>query len=155
MPRFLQHRGISFIVVAAGLFATGHAVRAGDINVRDVWSRATPPGIEVGVAYLVIDNRGKPDRLLAASSPVAKRTELHISEMKNGMMQMRHLDAVDIKAGAATAFAPGGRHIMLIGLKRPLKQGDTFPLTLKFRNAGRLRVMVHVLGIGQNPEKRR
>lgn len=142
------------LVVAVGLIAAIRAAPSSGINVRDCWSRATPPGIEVGVAYLVIDNHGKPDQLLAASSPVAKRAELHISEMENGIMKMRHLDTVDIKVGTPTTFAPGGRHIMLIGLKHPLKKGDTFPLTLTFKNSGPVRVTVPVLGIGETLPRR-
>lgn len=139
------------LIVAVGLVAASAAVAAGNIDVKDSWSRATPPGIKVGVAYLVIDNRGKPDRLLGASSPVARSAELHVTTMQGGMTQMRHLDSLDIKAGSHTAFAPGGRHIMLIGLKQPLKDGESFPLTLKFEKAGAVKVSVHVYGLGKTP----
>lgn len=145
---------ISVLVLAIGFVVAVRAAPAVGVSVRDCWSRATPPGVEVGVAYLVIDNRGRPDQLLAASSPVAKRAELHITEMKNGIVNMRHLHSVDIKPGTPTIFAPGGRHIMLIGLKHPLKKGDTFPLTLRFKNAGPVRVTVPVLDIGETLPQR-
>jgi periplasmic copper chaperone A len=149
------HRPLLFAVLfsfgaMSAVFAAG-GVAAGGIDVRDAWSRSTPPGIEVGVAYLVIENHGAPDRLVSASSPIAKHTELHISKMEDGVMKMLPLDAVDIQPGAQTAFAPGGRHVMLIGLKQPLKDGDTFPLTLTFEHAGRLRTTVRVYGIGKTP----
>lgn len=153
MPRTAKY-AVSVLVCTIGLIAAASAAPGGDVEIKDIWSRATPPGIEVGVAYLVIDNHGKPDRLLGASSPIAKRTELHISEMKDGLMTMRRLDAVEIKTGAPTAFAPGGRHIMLIGLKQPLKDGDRFPLTLTFKNAGPVQVTVPVFGIGKRPYQR-
>lgn len=139
------------LLLALGLSAAQTAMGADSIRVRDGWSRATPPGIEVGVAYLAIENHGKPDRLLGASSPIAKRVELHISAMKDGVMTMRHLDVVDIKPDAVTRFGPGGRHIMLIGLKHPLKKGDTFPLTLTFKNTGTVRISVHVHALTDAP----
>jgi periplasmic copper chaperone A len=139
------------LFAALFIFDVTIAVSAGGIDVRDAWSRSTPPGIEVGVAYLVIRNNGGPDRLIGASSPIAKHTELHISKMEDGVMKMLPLGAVNIEPGTQTAFAPGGRHVMLIGLKQPLKDGDTFPLTLTFEHAGRLRTMVHVYGIGKAP----
>jgi copper(I)-binding protein len=151
----LINSAASALLLAIGIAAGAPAATANGIAIRDVWSRATPPGIEVGVAYLAIENHGKPDRLLAASSPIAKHTELHISAMEDGVMTMRRLDAVDIKADAVTMFAPRGRHIMLVDLKRPLKKGDTFPLTLTFKNAGPVQVTVHVLGIAEVPEPRR
>lgn len=119
---------------------------AGNIRVTEAWSRPTPPGTEVGVAYFVINNQGGNDRLVGASSPVAKRAELHVSQMEGGIMRMKHLDAVEVKSGVPTSFEPSGRHVMLTGLKRPLKEGDAFPLVLNFANAGPVKVQVHVRG---------
>lgn len=152
-PKFVNSAA-SALLLAISIVTSTPAAPPSGVTVRDAWSRATPPGIEVGVAYLAIENHGKPDRLLGASSPIAKHAELHISAMKDGVMTMRHLDAVDVKPGAVTAFAPRGRHIMLIGLRRPLKKGDTFPLTLTFRNAGPVQVTVHVYGITEAPQPR-
>ena len=131
------------ILTLVALIASGGA-SADNIQVTEAWSRPTPPGIEVGVAYFVINNRGKDDRLLGASSPVARRAELHISQMEGGVMKMKHLDAVEVRSGVSTSFAPSGRHVMLTGLKRPLKAGDVFPLVLTFANAGPFKVQVHV-----------
>jgi periplasmic copper chaperone A len=102
----------------------------------------------VGVAYFVIRNAGKSDRLLRVSSPVAKSAELHISAMKDEVMKMEGLASVDIASGAPVAFEPSGRHVMLVGLKRPLKEGDVFPLTLTFANAGAVQVRVRVRRLG-------
>jgi hypothetical protein len=120
------------------------------IRVVDAWSRPTAPGIDVGVAYFTIRNAGKSDRLLRVSSNVAKRAELHVSTLKDGVMRMEGLSSVDVASGAPTSFEPSGRHVMLIGLKRPLKEGDVFPLTLTFANAGPVQVRVRVRGSG-NP----
>jgi len=131
------------VLTLGALIASGGAC-ADSIQVTEAWSRPTPPGIDVGVAYFVIDNRGKSDRLVGASSPVAKRAELHISRMEGGVMKMRHLNAVDVESGVPTSFEPSGRHVMLTGLKQPLKEGDAFPLVLNFANAGPVKVQVRV-----------
>jgi hypothetical protein len=133
------------------VFALGAAAPAGvsaqGIQVVDAWSRPTPPGVDVGVAYFTIRNSGKGDRLLRAFSPIAKRAELHVSVMKEGVMRMEGLSAVDVGSGAPMAFEPNGRHVMLMGLKRPLKEGDAFPLTLTFANAGPVQTSVRVRGL--------
>jgi periplasmic copper chaperone A len=133
------------LAVAASLPCTASAQ---GIRVVDAWSRPTPPGIDVGVAYFTIRNEGKGDRLLRVSSSVAKRAELHASSVKNGVVRMEGLDSVDVASGAPTAFEPSGRHVMLVGLKHPLKEGEVFPLVLTFANAGPVEVRVRVRGIG-------
>src|SRR5882672_12594634 len=134
------------LVLIVGALITGSGARADNIQVTEAWSRPTPPGIEVGVAYFVINNRGGNDRLTGASSPVAKRAELHISQMESGIMKMKHLDTVEVRSGVPTSFEPSGRHVMLVGLKQPLKAGEVFPLVLKFANAGPIKVQVRVMG---------
>jgi len=116
------------------------------IQVVDAWSRPTPPGIDVGVAYFTIRNSGKSDRLMSVSSPVAKRSEMHNSSMKDGVMKMEALKPVEIGSGASTSFEPNGKHVMLVGLKRPLKEGDVFRLVLTFANAGAVEARVRVRG---------
>lgn len=143
-------------IVLTGLLVScaatlAHADTANSVIVRDAWSRTTPPGITIGVAYFVIDNRGPKDRLLRVSSPAAKQAELHISVMEDGIMQMRPLKTVEVGQRAIVKFEPGGKHVMLIGLQQPLKAGDEFPLTLTFEKSGSVRTMVHVFGLGQSP----
>ena len=116
------------------------------LQVTNAWALATPPGIEVGAAYFVITNRGERDRLIGVSSPAAERAEVHVTTMDGNLMRMQRVDTVDIPHGAATSFAPGGRHVMLVGLKQVLKAGAAFPLTLTFENAGSLAVQVRVQG---------
>lgn len=134
------------LALALGAASPGSA-SAQSIQVVEAWSRPTPPGIDVGVAYFTIRNGGKSDRLLRVSSPVAKRAELHISAMKDGVMKMEGLSSVDVGSGAPVAFEPSGKHVMLMGLKRPLKEGDVFPLTLTFANAGSVQTSVRVRGL--------
>jgi copper(I)-binding protein len=122
------------------------AAPAQGIQVTDAWSRPTPPGIDVGVAYFTIRNTGKNDRLLRVDSPVAKSAELHVSAAKDGVMKMEGLDVVEVGTSSLVSFEPSGRHVMLMGLKKPLREGDVFPLMLTFANAGRVQASVRVRG---------
>ena len=125
------------------------AVQAGGgVDVSGSWSRATPPGMEVGVAYFMIENHGDADRLVGVASPVAQRAELHTHVEDGGLMKMRKLDAVDVEAGKAVMFEPGGKHVMLKSLQKPLEEGESFPLTLTFEKAGNVELEVFVHGIG-------
>ena len=105
------------------------------VHVDHVWSRAAMAGHE-GVVYLTITNDGAQDTLTGASTPVAAKAELHQSFNESGVMKMRPVAALPIEPGKPATLAPGGYHIMLTGLTQPLKQGDSFPVTLTFANAG-------------------
>ncbi|MFN3565651.1 MAG: copper chaperone PCu(A)C [Burkholderiaceae bacterium] len=137
--------------IAAGLaaasfaaFAHNHGHRAGDLTIEDAWARASAGGQTNGAAYLKIKNAGATDKLIAASAPVAEVVELHTHAMDGTTMRMRKVDAIDVAGGATTELKPGGLHVMLIGLKAPLKAGTKFPLTLKFDRAGEVKVDVEV-----------
>ena len=84
------------------------------------------------------------DRLVAAATPLAGEARLHIAINYNGVTKMRPLSAVDVKTKGQVALRPGGIHLMLAGLKRPLKEGQSFPLTLTFEKVGKLDVTVAV-----------
>jgi len=135
-----------YLVLALGGAIPGSASAQG-VQVVDAWSRPTPPGMDVGVAYFTVRNAGKSDRLLRVSSPVAKRAELHESAMKNGVVRMGGLSSVEIASGAPTSFEPSGKHVMLLGLKRTLREGDVFPLVLTFAKAGKVEAKVQVRGV--------
>lgn len=118
---------------------------AGSLQVSQARSPPTPPAAHVGAVYLSITNRGaKPDDLLAVSSPIAANVEIHRSTMVQGVMQMRPVAALECPPGVTVNIEPGGLHIMLLGLTQSLVAGSTFPLTLKFRDAGMLVVQVPV-----------
>jgi copper(I)-binding protein len=136
--------------IGAGVFARG-ALRAAtpapaSVKVLNAWSRATPPGASVGVAYFEIVNSGAADALTGIESPVAERVEMHSVSMNGAVMQMRPVASVQVPAGARISFKPGGLHAMLIDLKQPLQQDQRFALTLLFEHAGRVRVEVLVQG---------
>jgi len=119
------------------------------ISVEHPWARATPAGAKTGAAYLTLVNNGTiADRLVRASTPVAEKVQVHQEIDDNGVMKMRELPVVDIGPGAALTFKPGGTHMMIIGLKQPLKKGQTFPLTLEFENAGKIDLQVPIAKAG-------
>ncbi|MGH7004258.1 MAG: copper chaperone PCu(A)C [Alphaproteobacteria bacterium] len=125
--------------------AAGHAmepVKAGDLSLSGAFARATLPGAKVGGGYLTIVNRsGEADRLTGGSSTAAERVEVHEMKMDGDVMQMRQLkDGVEIPAGGTVELAPGGLHLMLMGLTAPLKEGDMVPVTLDFDRAGKVDV---------------
>lgn len=96
-------------------------------------------------AFMVLKNNGKvDDRLVSAKSDVAQAVEIHLSEMKDGVMSMRQVDGVEIPAGGQAELKPGGYHIMLIGIKQNLNLGDVVPLQLTFENAGTVSVLAEV-----------
>jgi periplasmic copper chaperone A len=125
------------------LIAGAAAAQSGGLQIDDAWARATPAKAENGVAYLTIRSPTA-DRLLKASSPVAAKTEVHTMEMSGMVMKMRPLAALDIPAGTPVTLKPGGLHLMLEGLKQPLREGQSFTVELDFEKAGTRRVTVAV-----------
>lgn len=135
------------LTVAAGPAAADTAAdtAASPIAVSGPWARAGAPAARAGAAFMSIANNGtEPDRLVAAETPVADKAELHTHLMDNGVMRMRPVDAIEITPGEPAVLAPGGMHVMLIGLKQPLTEGSRFPITLRFAKAGTLTVEVPV-----------
>lgn len=132
----------------AALPAAAQEYRAGDIVIEQPWSRAAGANA-TGAGFLTIRNTGAtPDRLLSASSPIAGRVELHTMSMDGGVMRMRPVEAIPVPAGGTVQLAPGGLHIMLVGLAQPLVQGGRAPLTLRFERAGEVRVELAVQAAG-------
>lgn len=133
--------------------APGLPARAADLAVEQPWARATPGRAPTGAAYLTLVNRGKDDdKLLGVASPVAAKAELHGTQAASGhaghVMEMRPVAEVEVKAGQSVVFKPDAMHVMLVGLKAPLKEGERFPLTLRFAKAGEIKVEVPVARAG-------
>ncbi len=123
----------------------GAPALAGELVIKDAWSRSTPPGSKVGVLYLTIDNgSNKSDRLLKLKTPVASSVEVHRTEVVEGVARMREVSIFHVGVGEHVEFQPGGLHMMLIGLKKPLVEGKTFELQLLFEVAGPRKVKVAV-----------
>lgn len=117
----------------------------GEITVGHGYSRPSLAGAKNGSAFVTLQNKGSAaDRLVKASSDVAAAVELHNHIMEGDVMRMRMVPAIDLPAGQTVTLAPGALHIMLLGLKRPLKDGDKFPVTLTFEKAGSATVEISV-----------
>ena len=126
-------------------------IAAGDapqIQVEHPWARASAGAAKTGAAYMTITDQGTPDRLTGASTPVADTAELHESMSDMGMMKMRPVPGLPVAPDKPVSLAPGGYHIMLMGLKAPLKQGDSFPFSLRFEHAPPITVTVNVEAVG-------
>lgn len=142
---------LSFGLVLLGAQAVlAHEFKVGDLEIGHPWSRATPAGAKVAGGYFTITNKGSaPDRLLSISSDVSEKAELHEMGVKDGVMTMRPVaGGLEIPAGGKVALAPGGYHLMFIGLKRQPKQGEKFSATLTFEKAGAVGVEFAVEGMG-------
>lgn len=139
------------VAVAIGASAAqAQAIAVGDLKIENATSRVTPAGAKVGAGYMTISNTGTTaDRLVSLSSPAADKVEIHEMAMKDGVMTMRELPGgLPVDSGKVVTLKPGGYHLMLMGLKAPLRQGDKVPVTLTFEKAGTTGITLDVQAIG-------
>ena len=135
--------------LALTLAVASSAQAASPLAVSGAWSRPAVAGTN-GVGYLVVTNSGKADSIGKVESPLAARVEMHASSMAGGVMSMKKEDRVAVPAGGQAAFAPGGYHLMLIGLTKTLKAGDKVPATLTFSSGAKVQTAFAV-GAGAGP----
>ncbi|PWK76141.1 copper chaperone PCu(A)C [Aminobacter sp. AP02] len=145
--RSIEERLGMVVLAAMLLFASTHAFahgfKVGDLEIGHPWSRATPAGAKVAAGYLTVKNNGsQPDRLVSIQSDVSDKAEIHeMAVDAKGVMTMRQITGgVEIPAGGEVAFKPGAYHIMFMGLKAPVKEGEKFSGTLTFEKAGTVTV---------------
>ena len=137
------------LVLALLVTATAAVANAQTVTIEQAWTRPTTTGQRVGGGFATLRNTGAlADRLLGASTAAAERVEMHSMSMDNNVMRMRQVDAIDLPAGEKVDLAPGGLHLMLMGLKAPLQAGDSVPVLLRFERAGEVSV---VFKIGARP----
>jgi copper(I)-binding protein len=118
--------------------------KLGALTVQSPWSRPAQAGMN-GVGFMTILNTGsKPVALTGVETALAGKAELHLSSMAGGVMTMRRQDRIEIAPGGKLSLAPGGYHLMLLGLKQPLKAGQKAPITLIFDNGRRMAVEMTV-----------
>ena len=130
----------SVIILGAG------SALAGDIMIKNPWSRASAGMARAGGAFMEIHNTGKnDDKLISASSNISAKTELHTHKMEGGMMKMREVDFIPVAAGGTAELKPGSYHVMFMGLKDKLVEGSSFPLTLNFEKAGKVELTVKIM----------
>tara|TARA_R110000868_G_scaffold162252_2_gene393321 strand:- start:128 stop:640 length:513 start_codon:yes stop_codon:yes gene_type:complete len=133
---------MSVLLIATGVLTPVHAA-TGDVMVSGGWVR--PSAAKTGAAYLTLTNNGATaDVLTGVESPAAAKVQIHTMEMDGNIMRMRKLDGLALPARESVSLAPGGLHIMLIGLTGPLNAGDEVELHLSFEHAGGLDVRLPV-----------
>ncbi len=131
------------------LVASAHDYQLKSLRIVQPFTRATPPGAVAAGAFFVVENTGaKPDALIGVASPAAARAELHQMSMDGGVMKMRSMTSIDVPAKGRLELAPGSYHVMLVDLVQPIKVGDKVPLTLTFRDAGSIDIVLHVQAMG-------
>ena len=145
-------RNLSKLAFAALLMvaAVPAFAQSPSIQVENPWARATPSGAKTGAVYMTIDNKSSiADRLTGVSSEVAKKLQIHETKTDKGITKMREISGgLPVPVGGSLVLKPGGYHVMLIDLNKPLKAGETFPLTLVFEKAGNISITVPVQSMG-------
>jgi len=140
------------LVLAIGPAFT-HDYKAGSIEIKHPWSRATPRGSEVAGGFMKLINTGtESDRLIGGSTAAAGKFEIHESAMEGGVMKMRPLPkGLEIKPGQTVELKPGSYHLMFVGLKEPFEKGKRVKGTLQFEKAGTVEVEYAVEAVGGMP----
>lgn len=138
------------LFVAAAAFASisvnaaAEDYKVGQVMIGEPWARVTLQS-RPAAAYMKIHNMGEAaDKIVAVSSPLAERVELHTHTMDNGVMRMRKVEAITLPAKGHTELKPGGLHLMIFGLKREIKKGEMLPLKLTLEGAGEIEIMASV-----------
>ena len=141
----------AFALTASSVSA--HEYKAGAIEIKHPWARATPKGSEVAGGYMKLINTGsQPDRLIGGSVPIAGKFEIHEMSMDGSVMKMRLLPSgIEIKPGQTVELKPGSYHLMFVGLKEPFVKGKRVKGTLQFEKAGKVDVEYAIEAIGGTP----
>ncbi len=154
LPKFRRRAAALFALAITPLLAGQAAVadyKVGSLDITRPWARATPKGASTGAAYLTATNNGgQTERLSCASSTAAAKCQIHEMAMdNNGVMKMRPVEGgLAIKPGQTVTLKPGGYHIMLEGVKAPLKAGDKIEATLATSSGTSAKVEFPVAAVG-------
>ncbi|HEX5599524.1 MAG TPA: copper chaperone PCu(A)C [Hyphomicrobiaceae bacterium] len=144
--KFVASFAAALLLPLLGMTASAQESSSG-ITISQPWARATPGGVKNGAAYMQI-TASAADKLVDARSDAAERVELHNHIHENGVMKMRRVESIEVPAGETVTLGPGGYHVMLMGLKQPLKAGEELELTLVFEKAGEINVTASIEPIG-------
>ena len=143
---------LAFLTLAAGTqtWAQSPGQEQPALKVLDAWSRATAPSQKAGGVFLTIENPGdQADRLIGVESPAAEKASLHTIIRDGDVVKMRAVeDGIEVPAKGSVVLAPGGFHVMLIGLHERLPQHGRVPVTLIFEHAGRIDINAGILSAG-------
>jgi len=139
----------SIVALAAITVMTAASAATADLRVLAAHAPATPAAATSAAAYVTVHNVGATsDQLLRVSTPLAAQVQMHRSQLDGGVMRMRPVASLEVPIGGSIEMSTGGTHLMLMGLKRPLKAGEQFPLRLEFARAGVIEALVKVLPAG-------
>lgn len=133
----------SLLALALGFAAMSAQAAAPRIEVAQAWSRPAVTGA-AGAGFMTLTNRGPADALVSVSTPLARETQIHRSSVSGGVASMQRLAKLDLPAGRAVTFGPGGYHLMFVGLKKPLNVGDAVPATLTFASGAKVQASFRV-----------
>ncbi len=143
MPRLITRFLLLFFTLSALPAFAGTA--ADEVNVIDPWAREVPPVMSTSAGFLSLKNTGSVEhKLVSASSDGAGMVELHTHINNNGVMQMRPVENIPVAAGGTTELKPGGLHIMLMMLKKPLVAGEQLNITLNFEDGSSKQIQAEV-----------
>jgi len=149
MRKLALEIAVAAALTIAAILSLAPSAHANEIMVTGAYARASAfPTARAGAAYFTIANQGtQPDRIIAASADVAASAMIHENRIENGVATMRPVESIDLAPGAEVSFSAGGSHVMLVGLRKPLKQGDRFTLTLKLERAGDIAIDIPIAGV--------
>lgn len=149
MSRILLELSVAIALTLAAILTPATGAAANELIVSSAFARASAtPAAKSAVAYVSIRNKGsQADRLIAISTPAARSADLHTTTMAGDIMKMQPAGVVELPPGGQLEMRPGGLHIMIMGLAAPLKQGESFEMTLSFEKAGDLKVTVPIGGV--------
>ena len=140
---------LAALAVMLAEIAAAEDYTAGTLQIGNPWARATPSGASIGAGYLTITNKGADtERLIGGSAAPASRLEVHTTVVEQGVAKMRTVKAIEIPPGQTIELKPGGMHVMFVGLKQPLKQGQRIKGTLVFEKAGTVEIEFAVQPVG-------
>ncbi|MDY8110289.1 copper chaperone PCu(A)C [Fulvimarina sp. 2208YS6-2-32] len=130
--------------------ASAHDYTLGDLSIAHPWTRATLPNAPVAGAYLSIQNAGSQAvTLTGASTPAAESAEIHSMELIDGVMRMEKVEGgLTIEPGKSVTLEPGGYHVMMMGLAKPIEEGALIPMTLEFSDGKTLDVELQAEPVG-------
>lgn len=146
MRQFIIEVSAAIALTFGAVFASTTGAIANDVMVMNAYARASAtPMAKAGAAYVSVMNHGaEADRLISVSTPAAASAELHTTVMEGDVMKMEAVGPLEVAPMATVEMNPGGLHVMLTGLKAPLKQGEKIELVLTFEKAGEVKVEVPV-----------
>lgn len=144
---FLLLSGAALVIPAA---AAAHEFQLGDLLIEHPWTRATPKAADVAAGFMKIINRGSaPDRLIGVSSPISDMGQIHTMVIENDVMKMQELkDGLEIPAGATVELKPKSFHVMFMGLRQELEEGEIIEAELVFEKAGPVKIELTVEAMG-------